>query len=227
MSAPAKTKPWQGPPRPSVRRIADLPVWILRPPTARTLNCVLIEGSDGLILVNTGTTHRHVAAIGEAIAKLTDRPLRTIIYPHHPTDSCRGTTGITDHDSADSGRVVVLAAGRPTRPSRGIAPNLIIDRECILDLAGVTVRLLPVGTGTVAGMNIYLPHHRVAILTDEPCMWQHNIGVRPQPGGPFARAVGWFLRFPVEHLLGSHMLPLSGPEVHLVLNTYLNRAGRR
>jgi hypothetical protein len=228
-SSPA-ARPWHGEPRPSVRRLADLPIWILRPPAPQSLNCVLIAGDDGLVLVNTGTSHRHGAAIREAIAGVTDRPLRTIVYPHHPTVSCRGTTGIIDRDSARSGQVVILASGqRESLRFRGIAPNLVIAQECILDLAGVTVRLLPAGTRSVGGTNIYLPHHRVAILADEPSMWQHPIGpqVRPGPAAPFAHAINWFLRFPVEHLLGSHMLPLSGPEVNLVLNTRLDRARRR
>jgi hypothetical protein len=229
-SSPADARPWHGPPRPSVRRLADLPIWILRPRTPKTLNCILIEGHNGLILINTGTSHAHGDAIREAISGLTDLPVTTIVYPHHPTPSCHGTTAITDHDSAQSGKIVILAAGRrDTVWFRGVAPNLVIDRECILAPSGVTMRLLPVGTGTVGGMNIYLPRHRVAILTDEPCMWQHRIGPDHQPdsGAPFTRAVKWFLRFPVEHLLGSHMLPLSGPEVNLVLTTYLDRAQRR
>jgi hypothetical protein len=213
-----------------VRRLADLPIWMLRPRTAKTLNCIVIGGHNGLILINTGTDHAHGNAIREAIAELTDLPVSTVIYPHHPTLSCHGTTAIADHDSARSGKVVILAAGRhDSTRFQGVPPNLVIDRECILRPSGVTMRLLPVGTGTVGGMNIYLPHQRVAILADEPCMWQHKIGPDHQPdsGAPFARAVTWFLRFPVEHLLGSHMLPLSGPEVNLVLTTYLDRAQRR
>jgi hypothetical protein len=229
-SSPADARPWHGPPRPFVRQLGGLPIWILRPRSANVLNCIMIEGHNGLILINTGTDHAQGDAIRQAIAGLTDLPVNTIIYPHHPTPSCHGTTAIADHDSARSGKVVILAAGRrDTLRFPGVAPNLVIDRECILTPAGVTMRLLPVGTGEVGGMNIYLPQHRVAILADEPCMWKHKIGPNHQPDGsaPFARSVTWLLRFPVEHLLGSHMLPLSGPEVNLVLTTYLDRAQRR
>ncbi|TCO47377.1 hypothetical protein [Actinocrispum wychmicini] len=222
-SSPADTRPWHGPPRPSVRRVAELPIWTIRPPTARTLNCVLITGPDGAALVNTGTTARHGAAVAQCVADLTDKPLNTIIYPHHPSTDCRGSTGVTDPDDARSGKVVVLAAGPSTgRTPRGVSPNLWVDRECLLRLSGVTMRLFPVSTGEVGGLNIYLPRHRVAIIADEPCLWKHPPG-RHSAVTPFTRAVNWFLRFPVEHLLGSHLLRLSGPEVHLVLRTYLNR----
>jgi hypothetical protein len=226
-SSPAAARPSpRGKPDPSVRQLADLPIWILRSPTGRWLNSILIDGPTGLVLLNTGTSNQHGAAIRTAISRLTSRPLTTIVYPHHPTTSCQGTAAITDQDSARSGAVVIIAAGhRDSRQFPGIAPNLMIDRECVLELAGLTMRLLPVGTGTVAGVNIYLPRHRVAILTDEPCMWAQGTDPQGQPdgGGPFAKAVSWFQRFPVEHLLGSHMLPLSGTDVNLVLRTYLTR----
>lgn len=211
---------------PSVRRIGDLPIWVLRTPAVRTPNCLVIEGRDGLVMVNTGTSHQSGAALRKAVTALTDRPLVTIIYPHYPSADCLGTTGVTDVDSTRSGRVVVLAAGcRAGRSVRGVPPNLLINRECLLRLSGVTMRLFPAGTDEVGGINIYLPRQRVAILADQSCMWKQARGrpPRPAPATPFVRAVNWFLRFPVEHLLGSHMLPLSGPEVHLVLNAYLNR----
>jgi glyoxylase-like metal-dependent hydrolase (beta-lactamase superfamily II) len=210
------------------QRLADLPIWIIRTTIGRPLNSVVIAGPDGLILVNTGSSHEHGKSIAEQIGLLTDDPVTTIIYPHHPATSCQGTSAITGQDEARCGNVVVLAAShRRTHP--GVAPNLLIDRECILELSGVTVRLLPVCTRTAGGVNFYLPKHRVAMIADEPVMWARGIGPRARHAAstPFAHAVGWFLRFPVEHLLGSHMLPLSGPEVHLVLRTYLNQPGLR
>jgi hypothetical protein len=226
-SAPTEARPYpRGVLKPSVRQLADLPIWILQSPTGRSLNCILISGPTGLVLVNTGVSHRHGAAISAAVSGLTDQPLNTIIYPHHPTTSCQGTTAVTDPDSVRSGAVVILAAGRPdSRQFPGMSPNFMIDQERILELAGLTMRLMPVSTGTVTGMNIYLPRHRVAIIADEPCMWAGEPGARPgRPGGaPFAKSVNWFLRLPVEHLLGSHLMPLSGTDVNLVLRTYLTR----
>lgn len=212
------------------QRLADLPIWIIRTTIGRPLNSIVIAGPDGLILVNTGSSHKHGKAIAKLIARLTDEPVTTIIYPHHPTTSCHGTPAITDQDQARCGNVVILAAGhRGTHQHPGVAPNLLISRECILELSGVTVRLLPAGTRTAGGVNFYLPEHRVGMIADEPIMWARDIGTRAQPAvsTPFAHAVGWFLRFPVEHLLGSHMLPLSGPEVHMVLRTYLDQPPRR
>ncbi|GAB3889716.1 hypothetical protein GCM10029964_059950 [Kibdelosporangium lantanae] len=221
-SPPADTRPWHGPPRPSVRQLGNLPIWVLRPPARKSFNCVLVAGPDGLTMVNTGIDRACGEALRRTVADLVDRPVTTIIYPHHPTASCRGTSGVIDPDSARSGNVVVLAAGqRGGAGFRGVSPNLLVDQECILRLSGVTTRLFPVRTSGVDGLNVYLPRYRVALLADEPSMWKRPIGTRVTT--PFARAANWFLRFPVEHLLGSHMLPLSGPEVHLVLNTYLNR----
>lgn len=213
-------------PRLTVRQLADLPIWLIRTTTGRPLNCVAIAGPDGMILVNTGTDRRHGKSIGEQVASLTGKPITAVVYPHHPSGGCQGTVAIVDQDDARRGKVVILAAGhRDGRQHPGVTPNLLIDRECFLELAGVTVRLLPVGTRTVNGINVYLPRQRVAVIADEPLMWKHDIGpqARPAGGTPFARAVNWFLRFPVDHLLGSHMLPLSGPDVHLVLRTYLER----
>jgi glyoxylase-like metal-dependent hydrolase (beta-lactamase superfamily II) len=213
-------------PRLSVRQVADLPIWVLRSTSGRPLNSVVISGPDGLILVNTGASARHARAIGRQLADLSDDPVTTIIHPHHPTVNCRGTSEFANHDDAAVGNVVILAAGRPARGRRsGVAPNLVIDRECVLRLSGVTLRLLPAAAGAVGATNIYIPKHRVAMIADESYMWAHPI--RQAPRTPFAHAVGWFLRFPVEHLLGSHLLPLSGPEVNLVLRGYLDRPPAR
>jgi hypothetical protein len=214
----------------SLRRLPDLPIWVLRSTADRPLNSVVIAGPEGLVLINTGMNAGQGKVISDQIASLTTMPVTTVVYPHHPSTSCQGTPAITDQASAECGKVVILAAGRRDhRQHPGVAPNLLIDRECILELSGVTMRLLPVGTDTVGGTNIYLPHHRVAMITDEPCMWTREIGPGRKPSGtaPFARAVNWFLRFPVEHLLGSHMLPLTGPEVHVVLRTHADRPSRR
>lgn len=212
-------------PRLSVRRLADLPIWVLRSTAGRTLNSVVISGPTGLILVNTGPSAKHGRAIGSQIAELTGEKITTIIYPHHPTTNCRGTTAFTDQNEAKCGNVVILAAGHTTHQYPGVAPNLLINRECVLELSGLTVRLLPAVVGSVGAMNIYLPKYRVAMIADEPYMWAHK--VRQPASTPFAHAVGWFLRFRVEHLLGTHLLPLSGPEVHLVLRSYLDRPSVR
>lgn len=214
-------------PRLSVRQVADLPIWVLRSTAGRALNSVVISGPEGLILINTGPSAKHGRAIGRQIADLSDAPVTTIVYPHHPSANCGGTTAFTDHRDAQNGNVVILAAGRPghSHDHPGVAPNLLIDRECVLELSGVTLRLLPSASGHVGATNIYLPKHRVAMIADEPHMWAHPI--RRAPSTPFAHAVGWFLRLPVEHLLGSHILPLSGPEVNLVLRGYLDRPPAR
>nr|WP_042184431.1 hypothetical protein [Kibdelosporangium sp. MJ126-NF4]CEL16292.1 SoxH protein, homolog [Kibdelosporangium sp. MJ126-NF4]CTQ94215.1 SoxH protein, homolog [Kibdelosporangium sp. MJ126-NF4] len=210
-----------GKPRLSVRQVADLPIWVLRSTVGRTLNSVVISGPDGLILINTGTSPQHGRAISRHIADLSGDPVTTIVYPHHPTANCRGTTAFADHNDAKLGNVVILAAGRPARDHSEVPPNLVVDRECVLTLSGVTLRLLPAAAGSVSATNIYLPKHRVAVIADEPYMWART--VEHPAGTAFTHAVGWFLRFPVEHLLGSRILPLSGPEVHLVLRRYLDR----
>jgi hypothetical protein len=141
-SAPTEARPYpRGVLKPSVRQLADLPIWILQSPTGRSLNCILISGPTGLVLVNTGVSHRHGAAISAAVSGLTDQPLNTIIYPHHPTTSCQGTSAATGSGQGRCGKVVILAAGhRGTHQHPGVAPNLLIVRECILELSGVIVR---------------------------------------------------------------------------------------
>ncbi|ALG09405.1 hypothetical protein [Kibdelosporangium phytohabitans] len=216
MSIGARSKP-----RLSVRRIADLPVWVLRSSDARPLNSVVVAGRHGLILINTGPSAKHGRAISRQIADLTGDPVTTIIYPHHPTADCRGTSAFADHHDARLGKVVILASGRQADGHTDVAPNLVIDRECVLNLSGVTLRLLPAAVGSVGATNIYLPEHRVAMIADEPRMWARPL--RQTTTTPFTHAVGWFMRLRVDHLLGSHMLPLSGPEVNLVLRGYLDQ----
>jgi hypothetical protein len=209
---------------------ADLPIWILRTTTGRSLNSVLVAGPEGLLLVNSGTSPQHGHEIRTQITRLTNEPVTTVVYPHHPSANCRGTSAVIEKGDTECGNVVVLAAAhRDGHRLPAPGPNLLIDRECVLELSGVTVRLLPARTESLGSVNIYLPKYRVGVIADKPCLWAREVGSRAQHrvSTPFAHAVGWFLQFPVEQLLGSRIFPLSGPEVHLVLRTYLDRPPNR
>lgn len=99
-------------------------------------------------------------------------------------------------------------------------PNLSVNRECVLELAGVVVHLLPPPVEPVSAVSIYLPEHKVALIADEPCMWKYDTDSR-SAATPLADTVERLLPFPIRYLMGSHMLPISGREAKDVLSTYL------
>lgn len=216
--------------RPSVLRLADLPVWVLRAPDRRPVNCVLIEGPRGLIVVNTGMNLRHGHAIAKMIRTLSPKPVNTIVYPHHHDTHCKGTPMITSPANAENGTVVILAAEEwagersdphglsgSAGPTTVVPPNLFVGKECVLELAGSAVHVLPARSDSVGGINIYLPEHGVALIADDPSMWMPRVDGR---AAPMAQVVDRLLSLPVKHLAGSHMPPLSGPEVRDVLAIY-------
>ncbi|WP_216216600.1 MBL fold metallo-hydrolase [Amycolatopsis aidingensis] len=216
-----RTNPARRHPAPSPRRLADLPVWVLRSPDGEPLNCVLVSGPGGLIVINSGLSLRHGKALKRALAALSDRPVRAIVYPHHHARYCRGTAALVDPGAVAASEVVVLApkgwSGQPD-PAEVVPPNLLVHRECILQLAGVTVHVLPVGGNGHTGAGIYLPEHRVAMLPDDPDMWRYRPG--PRAGTPLADLAELLLPLPFRYVLGSRLPPLDAPHGRILLANY-------
>ena len=55
------------------------------------VNCTLIEGDDSCILVDTLTSLDKAEIVAAEFKKITDKPIKTIIYTHFHADHVSGT----------------------------------------------------------------------------------------------------------------------------------------
>ena len=58
-------------------------------------NVILLEGDDGVIIVDTLESPEAAAPVKAAFDKITTKPIKAIIYTHFHTDHCYGTTAFT------------------------------------------------------------------------------------------------------------------------------------
>ncbi len=73
------------------------------------VNCTLIEGDDGCILVDTMTSVDTAEAAAAEFRKITQKPIRTIIYTHFHADHVSGAAAFVDESDVATGRVEIIA----------------------------------------------------------------------------------------------------------------------
>ncbi len=91
-------------------QIGDTPVWDYNTPNRGFGNVIMIEGDDGLIIVDTTTAHEHAAVAADAFGEISDKPVVAVIYTHHHVDHVSGTGAFIDEAAAARGEVPVIAA---------------------------------------------------------------------------------------------------------------------
>ncbi len=72
-------------------------------------NSILIEGNDGLIVIDTMETMEEGRKVAAAFRKLSTKPLRAILYTHNHADHVFGAQAFVDALADDPSRVEVIA----------------------------------------------------------------------------------------------------------------------
>ena len=73
------------------------------------VNCTLIEGEDACILVDTMTSMDRAEIVAAEFQKLTDKPIKTVIYTHFHADHVSGTQAFVSEEDVASGAVEIIA----------------------------------------------------------------------------------------------------------------------
>ena len=73
------------------------------------VNCTLIEGEESCILVDTMTGMDNAGVVAAEFRKITDKPIRTIVYTHFHADHVSGAAAFVSADDVASGRVEIVA----------------------------------------------------------------------------------------------------------------------
>ncbi len=73
------------------------------------VNCTLIEGEESCILVDTMTGMDNAQIVAAEFRKITDKPIRTIVYTHFHADHVSGAAAFVSPDDVASGKVEIVA----------------------------------------------------------------------------------------------------------------------
>lgn len=91
-------------------QIGEHKVWDYNTPNRGFGNVIMIEGDDGLIIVDTTTAHEHALVAREAFEKISTKPVKAIIYTHHHADHINGAGAFADRESVAKGDVQIIAS---------------------------------------------------------------------------------------------------------------------
>jgi alkyl sulfatase BDS1-like metallo-beta-lactamase superfamily hydrolase len=72
-------------------------------------NTIMIEGDDGLIIVDVGESTPQSALVMAEFRRITDKPVKAIIYTHHHPDHINGTAAFVTPEQVQRGEVEIIA----------------------------------------------------------------------------------------------------------------------
>ena len=64
-------------------------------------NCILLEGDDGVVIVDAMESVEAAIPVKKAFSKITSKPVRAIIYTHYHSDHTNGATVMAGDDNPD------------------------------------------------------------------------------------------------------------------------------
>ena len=94
-----------------------------------SVNCGLVVGTTGVLLVDTGSSPAQGTALRESIAQISDAPLRAVVVTHHHWDHAYGLSAFADvetigHESL--AETLTNEAARTTAAEHGLAPDEVV-----------------------------------------------------------------------------------------------------
>ncbi|WP_163131290.1 alkyl sulfatase dimerization domain-containing protein [Agarivorans sp. Alg241-V36] len=85
---------------------------------------VMIEGDDGIIIVDPGESVEMAESVKEQFRKITDKPLKAIIYSHNHIDHISGVRAWATDEQVSSGEVKIIAQDGLTAAVANWSSNL-------------------------------------------------------------------------------------------------------
>jgi alkyl sulfatase BDS1-like metallo-beta-lactamase superfamily hydrolase len=120
-----------------------------------TSNCTMIEGDDGVILVDTLNSMDAAEEAAAAFRAITDKPIKAIIYTHFHADHVSGAKAFVNEDDVAAGRVKIYGhedlTGHILRDVGLIAP--VLGRRALYQFG----MRLPIGEDGTVGAGLGPP----------------------------------------------------------------------
>src|ERR1700722_16106444 len=137
-------------------------------------NSGVIVGDKGVIVIDAKTTPEGGKELLDNIAKITPKPVTTVILTHSDADHVNGLasfpTGITiiAHENNKKEQEAALAAGgRGAPPADHLPTQVVTKNKENLKIDGVKLELLHWAPAHTSGdLIIYLPSEKIAIAGD-------------------------------------------------------------
>lgn len=92
-------------------------------------NMTMIEGSDGIVIIDTLESTENARLVMNEFRRITDKPVKAIIYTHNHYDHVMGTDAVVDPEEIHSGKVPVIAH---ERMMEGLLHQLSVVGEAVL-----------------------------------------------------------------------------------------------
>ena len=141
-----------------------------------SVNCGLVVGTSGALLVDTGSSPAQGEALRASVAQVTEVPLRYVVVTHHHWDHADGLSAFAGVESighetlaetltGDAARTA--AAERGLSPEQVVAPSTSVSVIAARDLGGIHVEIGHFGPGHTGGdLAVLVPEARVLFAGD-------------------------------------------------------------
>jgi glyoxylase-like metal-dependent hydrolase (beta-lactamase superfamily II) len=137
-------------------------------------NTGIIVGQKGVIVIDAKTTAESAKEMLAEIAKITPKPVTTVILTHSDRDHVNGLAAfpkgvkVIAHENNKKEQEKALEAGGPGAPPRDYLPTQVVTKEReTLQLEGVRVTLIHVTNAHTSGdLAVYLPAQKVVFTGD-------------------------------------------------------------
>jgi len=96
--------------KPEIFQIGSNRIWCLYNPEILFANSILIEGSDGVIIIDTGISRKAGEYIDSKVKELIGKPVKAIIYTHHHYDHINGTKGLISKEDVEKNKIPIFAS---------------------------------------------------------------------------------------------------------------------
>jgi cyclase len=152
----------------SVKRFSDTVYWTAGGAGGNT---GIIIGKDGVIVVDAKTTAASAKEVLAEIAKLTPKPVTTVIITHSDGDHVNGLagfpTGLTIISQENCKKEMEASASARNPAPQDHLPTKTVDKKEALTINGVRLNLLYFGPAHTSGdLIIYLPDQKIAFTGD-------------------------------------------------------------
>jgi glyoxylase-like metal-dependent hydrolase (beta-lactamase superfamily II) len=158
-------------------------------------NVGVIVGDKGVVVFDAGGSAARAKELLAEIAKVTSKPVDTVIVSHSDGDHVDGLAGfpagVRIIAQANTQKALKAEAAEGKFPADRVPNRPVADKES-LTLDGVKMQLLHLGPAHTDGdLVVYLPDQKVVFAGDIFCMDQARAFVKPEQGGS---SEGW-IRF--------------------------------
>jgi glyoxylase-like metal-dependent hydrolase (beta-lactamase superfamily II) len=137
-------------------------------------NTGIIIGDKGVVVIDAKTTQASGTEVVDAVKKLTDEPITTVILTHSDADHVNGLAGfpkgltIIAHANNKKEQEEALAAGGRGAPPKDYLPTKLVTKTRESDtIDGVKMTLIHVAPAHTSGaLAVYLPDQKMVFTGD-------------------------------------------------------------